>query len=123
MLATQPVESPGVRTATQLVEAPDAGPEVLVTGTGNAALHAEQTSTSGKTVDITGGSDSDGDLQSELGSPVDDNFRDSSPDRDFTRDESADQELSEKASYRETIRGMRSFMGWHHIPEFDSISS
>ena len=24
---------------------------------------------------------------------------------------------------RETIRGMRSFMGWHQIPEFDVVSS
>ena len=53
-------------------------------------------------LDITGGSDSDGDLHSELGSPVDGNFRDGSPDRDFTRDESTDQELSEEASYRES---------------------
>ena len=51
------------------------------------------------------------------------NFRDSSPDRKLTRDESADQELSEEASYRETIRGVRSFMGWHKVPEFESVSS
>ena len=112
--ATRPVEGPGTGVlATQPVEAPGAGPEALLTDTGNTILHAEQTSTSGKTVNITSGSDSDGDLQSEPGSPVDDNFRDGSPDRDFTRDESADQELSEEASYRETIRGVRSFMGWH----------
>ena len=42
-------------------------------------------------MDVTGGSDSDGDLQSEPGSPIDDNCWDGSPDRDFTRDESADQ--------------------------------
>ena len=100
--ATQPVEAPGAGMATQPVEAPGAGPEVLLTGTGDAALQ----------------SDSDGDLHSEPGSAVDDNFRDSSPDRDFTRNEAADQELSEEASYRETIRGVRFFMGWHKIPEF-----
>ena len=110
VLATQPVEAPSAGTATQPVEAPGAGPDVLLTDIGNAALHAEQTSTSGKTVDITGRS-------------VGDNFRDSSPDRDFTRDESTNQELSEEASYRETIRGMRYFMGWHQIPEFNSVSS
>ena len=38
--ATQPVEAPGSGTATQPVEAPGAGPEVLLTGTGSAALHA-----------------------------------------------------------------------------------
>ena len=70
MLATQPVEAPGAGPSTQPAEALGAGPEALLTGTGNAALHAEQTSTGGKTVDITGGSDSDGDLQSEPGSPV-----------------------------------------------------
>ena len=32
------------------------------------------------------------------------------------------QELSEEASYREAIRG-ESFMGWHKVPEFDSVSS
>ena len=30
---------------------------------------------------------------------------------------------SEEASYRETIRGVRSFMGWHQIPDYDSASS
>ena len=108
--ATQPVEAPGAWTATQPVEAPGAVPEALLTGTGNAALHAEIT-----------GSDSEEELQSEPGSPVDGNFRDGSP--DLTREESADQELSEESSYRETIRGVRSFMGWHQIPEFDSVFS
>ena len=55
-------------------------------------------------------SDGEEDLQSEPGSPA-------------GVDVSGDQELSEEASYRETIRGVRSFMGWHKIPEFDSISS
>ena len=54
--ATQPVAG----TATQPVEAPVAGPEVLLTSTGVQ-------------------SDSDGDLHSEPGSPVYDNFQDSSP--------------------------------------------
>ena len=121
--ATQPVEAPSAGMATQPVEAPGAGPEVLLTGSGSAALHAEQTLTSGKTVESTGGSDSEEDLQSEPGSPVDGNFRYDSPDRDLNRDESADQELSEEASYRETIRGVRSFMGHHKIPELDSVSS
>ena len=42
---------------------------------------------------------------------------------DLSKNEAADQELSEESTYRETIRGMRSFMGWHQIPEFDSVSS
>ena len=96
--ATRPVEGLVAGMATQLVEAPSAG---------NAALQ----------------SDSEEDLQSEPGSPVDDNFLYGSPDKDLNRDDSGDQELSEEASYRETIRYVRSFMGWHKIPEFESVSS
>ena len=72
--ATQPVEAPGAGTATQPVEAPDAGPEGLPSGTGTSTMQ----------------SDSEEDLQSEPGSPVDDNFWYGSPDRDLTRDENAD---------------------------------
>ena len=60
-------------------------------------------------------------LQSDPGSPVDGNIREGSP--DLSKNEAADQELSEESTYRETIRGVRSFMGWHQIPEFDSVSS
>ena len=42
---------------------------------------------------------------------------------DFNREDTSDQDLSEDATYRETIRGVRSFMGWHDIPEFDRVSS
>ena len=31
-----------------------------------------------------------------------------------------EQSLSEEKSYRETMRGIRSYMGWHHIPDTDS---
>ena len=31
-----------------------------------------------------------------------------------------DQSLSEEQSYRETMRGIRSYMGWGHIPDMDS---
>ena len=34
-----------------------------------------------------------------------------------------DQELSTEQSYRETLHGLRSFMAWNDIPEFDSASS
>ena len=113
--ATSPVEGPGTsvvtqQNATQPVEAPGAGPEALLTATGNAALHAEIT-----------GSDNEEELQNELGSPVDGKIRDGSA--DLTREESAGQELSEESSYRETVRGVRFFMGWHQIPEFNSVSS
>ena len=34
-----------------------------------------------------------------------------------------DQEISAEQSYRETLRGVRSFMAWYDIPEYDSASS
>ena len=83
----------------------------------------DQALTGEKTVTVAGGSESETDLQSELGSPVDGNVQGESPVKDFARDDSADQELSEEGSYRETIRGVKSFMGWHQIPDFDSASS
>ena len=33
-----------------------------------------------------------------------------------------DQEISEEADYCETMRGVRSFIGWHQVPEFESSS-
>ena len=100
--ATQPVEAPGAGTAAQPVEAPGAGPEVLLSGVGETVLQ----------------SDSDYDLQSEPGSLVHANDQSGSPDRDFNREDTGDLDLSEDATYRETIRGVRSFMGWH-----DRVSS
>ena len=34
-----------------------------------------------------------------------------------------DQQLSDEENYRDTIRGVRSFMGWHQVPEFESSVS
>ena len=34
-----------------------------------------------------------------------------------------DQDLSEDANYRETIRGVRGFMGWHQIPDYDNSAA
>ena len=34
-----------------------------------------------------------------------------------------DQTLSEEQNYRETMRGIRSFMGWTHIPDMDSAAA
>ena len=34
-----------------------------------------------------------------------------------------DQDLSEDANYRETIREVRSFMGWHQIPDYNNSSA
>ena len=58
--ATQPV-AVGAGTATQLVQAPGAGPDVLPSGTGDAALSVDQTLTSGRVVQSTSGSESEDD--------------------------------------------------------------
>ena len=121
--ATQPVEAPGAGTATQPVQAPSAGPDVLPSGTGDAAFSVDQTLTGPRTVQSTSGSESEDEQHSQTGSLLEGNYRDVSPVRELTRDESTDQELSEEASYRETMRGVRSFMGWHKVPEFESVSS
>ena len=34
-----------------------------------------------------------------------------------------DQTLSEEQTYREMMRGIRSFMGWTHIPDMDTATS
>ena len=43
-------------------------------------------------------------------------------DHDLTATET-DQALSEEQSYRKTVLGIRSFMGWRHIPDMDISSS
>ena len=64
--ATQPVEAPGAGTATQPVQAPGAGPDVLPSGTGDAAFSVDQTG--GRVVQSTSGSESEDDQHSEAGS-------------------------------------------------------
>ena len=68
-------------------------------------------------------SDSDDELHTELDSPAGGSDQGELSDRDTPKDEGLDQELSEEANYRKTIRGVRSFMGWHQTPDFDSLSS
>ena len=97
-IATQPAEAPGARTATKPVQAPGAGPDVLLSSTGDAALSVDQALTGGRTVQSTSGAESEDEQQSEPGSPLEGNFWYGFPDRDLTRNESADQELSEEAS-------------------------
>ena len=38
-------------------------------------------------------------------------------------DQQPDHQLSEEQNYRETVRGVRSFLGWHQVPEFESSAS
>ena len=113
--AAQPLHAPGAGTATQPLQAPGAGPEVLLTGNDPAQL--DQSLPGGRTAEIAGESESESELDSEPASPASANARGELP------EDSTDQDLSEEANYRETIRGVRSFMGWHQIPDFDSASS
>ena len=71
---------------------------------------------------------SDGDQFSDhvSASPVDEegevsDLDSASPDREELLN--TDQELSAEHTYRETIRGVRSFLGWSQVLEFDSASS
>ena len=104
--ATQPLEAPSAGTASQPVQAPGSVPDVQPSGEG----------------DLSAASDSEGDQNSVTSSLSDENYQYGSPNRDLPREEAADQELSEEANYRETMRGIRSFMGWHKIPEFETVS-
>ena len=113
--ATQSLQTPGAGTATQPLQAPSAGPEVLPTGNDPAQL--DQSLSGGRTVEISGESESEPQLDSEPASSASANAQGELP------EDSTDQDLSEGANYRETIRGDRSFMGWHQIPDFDSASS
>ena len=73
--------------------------------------------------DNTGVSDSEDEIWSEPESPDVVSDLKVLSDKDPAKDDELDQELSEKANYWETIRGMHSFMAWHQIPDFDSSSS
>ena len=99
--ATQPLGAPGAGIATQPVQAPGSFPEVQPTG--------------GE--DLNAASDNEADQLSVTGSLDGDIHRDRSADRDASRDD------PEEANYRETMRGVRSFMNWHKVPEFETVSS
>ena len=112
---TQPLWAPGAGTATQPLQAPGAGPEVLPTSNDPAQL--DQSLSGGRSAEIAGESESEPELDREPTSPASVNAQGELP------EDSTDQDLSEDANYRETIRGVRSFIGWHQIPDFDSVSS
>ena len=104
--ATQPLGAPGAEIATQPVQAPSSFPEVQPTGEG----------------DVSAASDSEADQLSDTGSLDEEIHRDRSADRDVSRDD-PDSEPTEEANYRETMGGVRSFMNWHKVPEFETVSS
>ena len=105
--ATQPLEAPSAGTATQPVQATGSVPDVQPSGEGELSTPSE----------------SEGEQHSVTGSLPYENYWYGSPDRDLPRDEAAEQELSEEANYRETMRGVQNFMGWHKVPEFETVSS
>ena len=67
--------------------------------------------------EFAGESDSEAEKDGEPASPASVNVQGELP------EDSTDQDLSEDANYRETIRGVRSFMGWHQIPDYNTSSS
>ena len=114
-VATQPLQAPGAGTATQPPQAPGAGPEVLPTGIDSTQLNKSLPSV--RPDEFAGESDSEAEVEGELASPTSANVQGELP------EDSTDQDLCEDANYRETIRGVRSFMGWHQIPDFDNASA
>ena len=115
MLATQPLLVPGAGTATQPSQAPGAGPEILPAGV-ETTLH-NQSPPIGQESDVARQSDSEAELDGEPSSPASIQCQGDLPDT------ATDQDLSEDANYRETIRGVRSFMNWHHIPDYDNSAA
>ena len=96
-------------------QAPGAGPEVLPTG--NDTTQLDQSLPGVQTDEFAGESDSEAETAIKPASPASANAQGE------LAEDSTDQDLSEEANYRETIRGVRSFMGWHQISDFDSASS
>ena len=67
--------------------------------------------------EFAGESDSEAEVDGEPASPASVHVQGDLP------EDATDQDLSEDANYRETIRGVRSFRGWHQIPDYDHSSS
>ena len=67
--------------------------------------------------EFPGESESEAEVEGEPASPTNVNVQGELP------EDSTDQDLSEDANYRETNRGVRSFMGWHQIPDYDNTSA
>ena len=127
-VATQLVNAPGAWTATQPVLASGTRSEVhsQPTGIGSVDVSAVDRSLISKrtaTAANTGLSDTEDKLNSEPESPVVVSNLEVLSDREPPKDDELDQEFSEEANYRETMRGVHSFIGWYQIPDFDSLSS
>ena len=127
-VATQLVNAPGAWTATQPGLASGTRSEVhsQPTGIGSVDVSAVDRSLISKrtaTAANTGLSDTEDKLNSEPESPVVVSNLEVLSDREPPKDDELDQEFSEEANYRETMRGVHSFIGWYQIPDFDSLSS
>ena len=145
--ATQPVEAPGalpgnqlmnpVVSATQPVEAPGTDTEslpadqqlTLSTTTGVRSQLHSPVPTMNPSVASTGPTVTVEEPEEEVPSDRSSHSPDEGElsDRESVQEQEdfieGDQELSAEQSYRETLRGVRSFMAWNDIPEFDSASS
>ena len=115
VIATQPLLVPGVGTATQPSQAPGVGPEVLPSG--SEVVLPSQSPPIGHNAEVARQSDSEAELDEDP-SP-----RASIHNQGELPESSTDQDLSEDANYRETIRGVRSFMNWHHIPDYNNSAA
>ena len=124
-VATQSIEAPGARMATQPVEAPGARTDMQSqpASTGSLDMSAVDRSltSKGTIADNTGVCDSEDEQNNKPNSPA--VVREVLSDMDPVKDDKLNQEFSEEANYRETMRGVHSFMGWHQIPDFDSSPS
>ena len=114
--ATRPVQGPGTSdVATQPTQAPGAGPEVQPTG--DETTLSDQSLSGGRSTEVPSESGSEAELDGEPASPA------SVHDQFDLPEATTDQDLSEDANDRETIKRVRSFMGWHQILDFDNSAA
>ena len=104
-IATQPLQASGAGTATQPPQAPGAGPDVLLSSAESMQLNKPLPGV--RPNEFAGESDSEAEVDGEPASPASVHVQADLP------EDTTDQDLSEDANYRDTIRGVRSFMGWH----------
>ena len=114
-IATQPLQAPSAGTATQPPQAPSAGPDALLSRAESTQLNKSLPGV--RPDEFAGESDSEAEMDGEPASPVSVNIQGELP------EDSTDHHLSEDANSGETIRGVRSFMGWHQIPDYNNSSA
>ena len=141
---SQQMEVPGDVPATRPVEAPGAGTENLPTDQdaslpftadrnltgGRSDLQSpvpakKRSVTSGPAVSVEEPASEAGNVSDRSSSIADEGEVSDLESTGLEQEEllEGDQELSAEQSYRETLRGVRSFLAWNDIPEFDPASS